>query len=181
MQNVDSGILDREHKTPPFGRRDDRVDPIQFYRVHKPAILRVETNVSAYSKLMAVSKFGGVWPLQQQFTNMPVPERAGHERVPNALFVEASLCVEDLFGKPAKDVVGELIGAEQVVDRLVDPDIELDLSIVDIGLTDQVNAIERAKHVLGLKREPQVGIIIARPCFAIVSDEHFYDVIHHHS
>ena len=128
---------------------------------------------------MAIRKLGRVGSLQEEFPDVAVPERTGHERVADAFFVKLTFSVEDIFADAAEDVVGKLIGAEQVGNRLVDPDVQLDLIVLDIGIADQVDTIERTQDVLGLHREAHVGLAVARPFVAVPFDHQFEKVVDH--
>jgi hypothetical protein len=116
---------------------------------------------------MAIGKLCGMGSLQEQFAYMAMAEGASHKRIPDALFVESSLGVKDLLTQASEDIVRELVGSEEIEYRLVNPDIELDLIIVNVGVANQVNPIKVAKNVFGFEGEAEVGLGISGPCFPI--------------
>jgi hypothetical protein len=110
---------------------------------------------------------------------MPMAQGPGHERVTNTLLVELALGIEDVFTETAKNVVCELIGPEEIRDRLVHPDIELDLPVFDIGVPNEVDAVHPTEDVFRLEGKAHVRFFVACPGLSVSGDQELDYVINH--
>jgi hypothetical protein len=170
MEDVDACILNGKDKATPIPCFNDGVQPFKRHLVHLP-VLCMKADVSTNSQLVPVGELGGVGPLQEELTYVAVAERSSHEGITNAFLVELALGIEDVLAQSTEDIVGKLVGAKQVKDWFIDPNIERDLTILDIGVANQVNAREITEHMLCFQRKAEVRLFVGRPGLPVGGNE----------
>src|SRR5262245_17901857 len=100
---------------------------------------------------MPIREIGSGRTRQEQRTGVAVSNRTGDKGIADGFGVELAFGEEDLLADPAEDVERELIGAHEIVDRKIDPDIERDLTVRELRIADQMRSVDGAEHLFDLE------------------------------
>ncbi len=127
---------------------------------------------------MTVGEVGRVRASEDQRPDVPMAGRSGDEAVAERVRGELALGEEELLADPAEDVVGELVGPEQIAYGLVDPDVDRDVALRHLGVADEVDTLHAAEDMLDVEREAKVSLVVLRPLLAEPRYERLNHIVH---
>jgi hypothetical protein len=110
---------------------------------------------------------------------MAVPRRAGDEAVDDCTLDKLAFRVEDLCAYPGEDLERDLVSGHEVLDRTIDPELQCQVVVIQLGLPNQVSIRRVRDETLSLDRKADVRIRVLSPLRSVASPEKFYDIVQH--